>query len=213
MFSKKFLTLILTLIILASFSFGAFAASGQGYFGSGKSNGYEVEETNDDEGDYDDDYDDDDDNDDNDDWEDEEDVVTVPPAPKDVVEIDEVTYHMEVNYWKGRNLSPERKSVDAAKVIKSYQLDKNVARILLDKHRDAEKTQIGKREQAQRYQRIVTTYPYDYLAAYKAGLLNYEMGRYSTALKWAEASLQIYPNYVPASTLRNKARGAMNRNR
>ena len=186
MFSKKFLVFILSIIILASFSFRAFAASGQGYFGPDNGDDYQLEEEDED---YEDEYEDDDN------------YVTVPPAPS------------ENNYWEKRNITPEQRSVDAAKVIKSYQLDRNVARILLDKHRDAENTRIGKREQSQRYERIIRDYPYDYLAAYKAAELNYDMGRYSTALKLLEASLRIYPSYIPASRLRTKVQGAVNRNR
>ena len=43
MFSKKFLVLILTLIALASFSFRAFAASGEGYFGTESNDTYQLE--------------------------------------------------------------------------------------------------------------------------------------------------------------------------
>ena len=184
MFSKKFLVFILSIIILASFSFRAFAASGEGYFGPDNGDDYQLEEEDED---YEDEYEDDDN------------YVTVPPAPS------------ENNYWEKRNITPEQRSVNSAKVIESYQLDRNVARVLLNKHRDAEKTQVGKREQAQRYEIIFGEYPYDYFAAYKVAELHYDMGHYGTALKWVDISLKVYPNYYPASALRKKASGALKR--
>ena len=202
MFSKKFLVFLLSLIVLAAFSFGAFAASGQGYFGSGNGDNYQLE----DEDDYD-DYDDEDDYDDDDDY------VTVPSTPPENNSNNkyEVPTNQELTYWEKRNITPEQRSVNSAKVIESYQLDRNVARDLLNKHRDAEKTQVGKREQAQRYEIIFGEYPYDYFAAYKVAELHYDMGHYGTALKWVDISLKVYPNYYPASALRKKASGALKR--
>ena len=197
MFSKKFLVFLLSLIILASFSFGAFAASGQGYFGPGNGDNYNLEEE--------DDFEDEDDYADKEN-EEEDDYVTVPPAPpenndyhKEVIE--DQKYRVESTYWEKRNIKPEQRSQDANTIIKSYKLNPTDDRILREKHKSAGNSAIGKREQAQRYARIFTLYPYDYFAAYRVAQLNFEMQRYSTAKEWINKSVAVYPDYVPAKKL------------
>ena len=190
MHSRKFLTMILSLIVLFVFSLHSFnfEAFGAGYFKDNPNVDYEIEEDEDDEDDE--DYEDED--------EDEDDEL---PSSR---QTPSQTSNNGANYWKNRGIKPEQKSTDANKVIASYKLNATDNRILREKHKSAGNSSIGKREQSQRYSRIFTLYPYDYLAAYNVALLNFEMTRYSTALEWIDKSLAVYPDYIPAKRLKPK---------
>lgn len=204
MLSKKFLVLILAVIIACAFSFGAYAASGQGYFGPGTGSDYEVEDDYDDE-----DEDDDDDYYDDEAEEDEAPVVVPNIEPEPEQEIMKIK--ADSGYWYKQNFRPESRSTNTKKVIQSYRLDGASERVLLAKHKSAGNSEIGKREQSMRYIRIFLEYPYDYFAAYKAAEMNYGMSRYSTAQKWIDTALEVYPDYSPAERLKVKINGALKR--
>ena len=197
MHSRKFLTMILSLIVLFVFSLHSFnfEAFGAGYFKDNPNADYEIEEDEDDE--------------DDEDYEDEDEDDELPSSRQTPSQ----TSNNGANYWKNRGIKPEQKSTDANKVIASYKLNATDNRILREKHKSAGNSSIGKREQSQRYSRIFTLYPYDYLAAYNVALLNFEMTRYSTALEWIDKSLAVYPDYIPAKRLKPKIEGAFKKNR
>lgn len=208
MLSKKFLVLILAVLIACAFSLGAYAASGQGYFGPGTGDSYEIDEDYDEDDDDDDDYYDDED----DDGDEPDAPVIVPsPSPEPEPEPDIIEIKSDLSYWKSKNFKPETKSTEAKKVIQSYRLDGAVTRVLIDKHKSAAYTEVGKREQYDRYVIILNEYPFDYFAAYKAAEMNYDMRKYSTALKYIDKSLEIYPDYIPAIRLRRKIQAGLKR--
>lgn len=105
----------------------------------------------------------------------------------------------------------ENRSDDPSKVIKSYNRDNDTTRVMTDKHKSAGKA-AGNEEKFDRYRIILSEYPFDYLAAYKAGEASYNMGRYSTAKTYLDKSLEINPNYSPAKSLLTKTKGALERN-
>ena len=212
--TKKIIALLLALVMTASFAVSAFAASGEGYFGSDAAEDV-ITDTDDD---YYDEYENVDDTD-----------GEYEPIPNDIEDIDEPGNDNPVlppmddeDEYNQPATAPvtsvptrttkavadkrEKQSEDTAKVINSYGLSKAAAKSLIARHKDAEKG-MGNREKASRYSKILKANPNDYLAAYRLAQVNAAMGRNGQALGWVNRCLKIYPNYMPARRLRTKLGG------
>ena len=195
--SKNSFVIIFTLILIAVFSLSSFEAFAAPSSRNKPSQQFKIED--------DEDWLDDEDEDEDENWDEEEDEDDLPSKPE--------APQAEVDYWQSRGLTPERSSTNANKVIRSYKLDKDVERMLLEKHKYAGNSGIGKRAQMERYEDILRYFDHDYFAAYMIAQLNFEMQRYSTADKWINKALELYPYYYPAKRLAPKIKGALEKNR
>ena len=104
----------------------------------------------------------------------------------------------------------EKYSTDTGKVIRSYGLGGEKTENLLERHHWAE-SGVGRQEKCDRYVNILHEHPYDYLAAYRASVLEYEMTGYRDAMHWLEECLKICPDYMLARNFRKKIAGGLKR--
>lgn len=126
-------------------------------------------------------------------------LPTIPqPDPRDEREI----------YITPREYRPdyERKSTEPEKVIPTYELPRDAEEMLIQLHKDAQKM-ISKPGRIDAYTRIFDIYDGDYLAAYCAGLAEFDSNNGSKSKEWCEISLAINPNYLPAKLLMRRAEG------
>lgn len=102
----------------------------------------------------------------------------------------------------------ENRSKDPAKVIKSYGLSDSDTNRLIERHKDALKLR-SKENRAETYAAMFEEYPVDFLAAYYAGLAEFDMDHGSRAVGWCEKSLSVNPRYYPAKELKKRAEGLL----
>ena len=98
------------------------------------------------------------------------------------------------------------RSVNPDDVIKTYGLPAGEANFILRRHKEIAKM-LSKKEKAEEYANLFAHYSGDYLAAYYAGLAEFESGHGSRAKEWLEKSLNINPQYLPAKMLMKQANG------
>lgn len=112
---------------------------------------------------------------------------------------DSMTLRRSGNTSKMENISTKYE-----KVISSYGLSDDEARSLKEHHRNAEKM-LSRDEKFDRYTELFRNFPYDYLAAYQAAKIAFDIGHYREAKEWAEKSLSVNPRYSPAKKLSKAA--------
>lgn len=97
----------------------------------------------------------------------------------------------------------ENVSTDPAKVIAAYGLPTGDANMLRLAHINANKLS-DKKQAIVKYSEMFASYPGDYLAAFRAADIAYEMKDVAEARHWIEKSLSINPDYEPAIKLNEK---------
>ena len=102
----------------------------------------------------------------------------------------------------------ENMSTNSSKVISSYGLSENEAENLKEKHKEAEKKRSND-EKFDKYTEIFRDFPYDYLAAYQAAKVAFDIGHNAEAKEWAEKSLSVNPRYSPAKKILKAAKAKM----
>ena len=124
--------------------------------------------------------------------------VITPPDPRDEREI----------YITPREYRPdyERKSTDPEKVIPTYELPRDAEKMLIQLHKDALKL-ISKPGRIEAYTKIFDIYDGDFLAAYYAGLAEFDSNNGRQSKEWCEVALAINPHYLPAKLLMKRAEG------
>lgn len=100
----------------------------------------------------------------------------------------------------------ERKSTDPEKVIVTYDLPREDEEALIRIHKEALKL-ISKPGRIETYTRIFEAFDGDYLAAYYAGLAEFDSNDGQRSKDWCEKALAINPNYYPAKSLKRRAEG------
>ena len=97
----------------------------------------------------------------------------------------------------------ENASTDTKKVIKSYGLNLNAEKNLINLHTKASKASTAKKKY-DAYRKISDSNMNDYLAAYNTGRYALEQSMYIEAREWASKALFVNPNYIPAKNLIDK---------
>lgn len=106
----------------------------------------------------------------------------------------------DISIRRSNSLKLENFSTNAGKVIASYGLAGDEENSLKEQHKQAEKM-LSNDGKSDRYKGIFRQYPFDYLAAYQAAKIAFDIGHYSEAKEWAEKSLSVNPKYSPAKKL------------
>ena len=114
----------------------------------------------------------------------------------------------DISIRRSKSSKLENFSTDFGKVIASYGLSGDETNSLKEQHRQAEKM-LSNEGKSDRYKGIFRQYPFDYLAAYKAAKLAFDIGHNSEAKEWAEKSLSVNPRYSPAKKLSKAASANM----
>ena len=102
----------------------------------------------------------------------------------------------------------ENVSTNSAKVISSYGLPEDEERSLKEHHKNAEKM-LSRDEKFDRYVELFEYFPYDYLSAYQAAKIAFDIGHNSQAKEWAERALSVNSRYSPAKKLLKAAKAKM----
>ena len=115
------------------------------------------------------------------------------------------------SYGMGRSSSAkfENVSTNAKKVIASYELSEREKDNLLERHKQAEKM-LSRDEKFNRYTEMFNASPSDYLAAYQAAKIAFDIGHNADAKEWAEKALSVNPRYSPAKKILKAAISKMN---
>ena len=100
----------------------------------------------------------------------------------------------------GKRKRFETSSTDTKKVIKSYGLDPNKEKALINAHSKAAKASNSKKKY-EAYKLLSNADVNDFLAAYNTGKYALEQSMYMEAREWASKALFINPNYKPAQNL------------
>ncbi len=129
-------------------------------------------------------------------------------AEKPLKTIEPSDYDQEEIYITPLERQPdyERKSTDPEKVIVTYDLPREDQETLIRVHKEALKL-ISKPGRIETYTKIFEAYDGDYLAAYYAGLAEYDSNDGQRAKAWCQISLAINPHYLPAKLLMKRAEG------
>ena len=130
-----------------------------------------------------------------------------PAKPKYSAEVQEALNYLGNNNQqsaKTNNVSSstlENYSTEPGKVIPTYGLSDNEARMRIQLHNNLLK-EIKKNPKSKnaydRYVEMAKSYPGDYLAAYQAGIIAKAQGNKNYAEYWFKKSLEANPNFEPA---------------
>ncbi|MBQ3586576.1 MAG: hypothetical protein II964_07660, partial [Synergistaceae bacterium] len=132
---------------------------------------------------------------------------TVRPEPSANISASSVEY--EPNYSRNSITKFETVSTNAKKVIEGYGLSGSEKENLVERHKQAEKM-LSRDEKFNRYTEIFNAAPYDYLAAYQAAKIAFDIGHNVEAKEWAEKALSVNPRYTPAKKILKAANSKLN---
>lgn len=182
---KKYILVFTVCALLAGLAGYAFAAAGEGYFGTGDAPNLipDAAPSAGVAGNYDDE------------------------EPEDTVDS---RLNVEIPNTTKKAITDKREkySDNTTKVINSYGLKASQAKGLINRHNEAAQAK-GKEDRFDRYKRIYNANKYDYLAAYRLAQVSFEMGHNAQAMGWINTCLEIFPNYMPARQLKKQVEGAM----
>ena len=129
------------------------------------------------------------------------------PEPSANISASSVEY--EPNYSRSSIAKFETVSTNAKKVIEGYGLSGSEKENLVERHKQAEKM-LSRDEKFNRYTEIFNAAPYDYLAAYQAAKIAFDIGHNVEAREWAEKALSVNPRYTPAKKILKAANSKLN---